>query len=519
MNATTFHRPRARSLATTAAIIIAAVVLTGADNARAVLGDGNFVEASTSPEAVSSGVSGVLSSDFDHDGSLDLAVTTFDDVNILLGDGSGDFSQAPTSPELTSGSDSRGIALGRFNADAHDDLAIANNDTDNVAILLGDGTGNFTEPVTSPEATGQSGPMDLVTGRFNADAHDDIAVVHLGDPAAVILLGDGTGNFEEPRSSPETTVLQPFDMDSADLNADGFDDLVVPGDTVPPGAPPGGAVTILLASNTGDFTEPSTSPETVSDAHAVTIGDFNGDGFPDIAVSGELGGLTILLGDGTGDFAPATAPTDATGVDAEKLTTGHFNDDDHLDIATANGFSPPGASILLGDGDGGFTQPSTSPEPAGTRPWAITAGQFDGEQRDDLAVGNLVAPPGYVTILLNKPAGLLVAPPVPSTPPPLVPVTPPVTSAPDTILHSVFDKIRDRTPTFVFSSTDVEAVFECSVGGADFTACASPFTTSPLERGATHTFVVRAVDDSGNTDPTPAQDDFKVKKRKQQRRR
>ena len=70
------------------------------------------------------------------------------------------------------------------------------------------------------------------------------------------------------------------------------------------------------------------------------------------------------------------------------------------------------------------------------------------------------------------------------------------------------DPTNDNTPTFTFMS-EAGATFECAVDTPTFTACSSPFTLSQLSDGS-HTFQVRAVDSSGNTDPTPATDSFGV---------
>jgi hypothetical protein len=88
------------------------------------------------------------------------------------------------------------------------------------------------------------------------------------------------------------------------------------------------------------------------------------------------------------------------------------------------------------------------------------------------------------------------------------------TTSPDTnITSESFAKTRDKTPAFTFASNETNVRFECSVDDGTFAPCTSPHTLSKLERGQ-HTFSVRAIDQAGNVDPTPAQATFKVAKRR-----
>ncbi len=77
-----------------------------------------------------------------------------------------------------------------------------------------------------------------------------------------------------------------------------------------------------------------------------------------------------------------------------------------------------------------------------------------------------------------------------------------VTSPDTTIDTGPSGLVNDSTPTFTFSSSEA-GTFQCRVDTASFAACTSPHTTAALAEGA-HTFEVRAVDQFGNTDPTPA---------------
>ena len=83
-------------------------------------------------------------------------------------------------------------------------------------------------------------------------------------------------------------------------------------------------------------------------------------------------------------------------------------------------------------------------------------------------------------------------------------------SPPDTaIVSGPTALVRGRTATFTFSSDDPGATFECSLDGAPFFACVSPFTTPPLP-GGDHIFQVRARDAAGNLDPTPTSFPFRI---------
>jgi hypothetical protein len=84
------------------------------------------------------------------------------------------------------------------------------------------------------------------------------------------------------------------------------------------------------------------------------------------------------------------------------------------------------------------------------------------------------------------------------------------TGAPQTLLKGKpHRRTRDRTPTFRFAADETGVRFQCKVDRGRFRSCRSPFTTKRLGLGR-HTFAVRARDDSGRLDPTPASYSFKV---------
>jgi hypothetical protein len=106
--------------------------------------------------------------------------------------------------------------------------------------------------------------------------------------------------------------------------------------------------------------------------------------------------------------------------------------------------------------------------------------------------------------------------PEPPPPPQPEPEPEPLDSAPPNamITKSPNDKTKKKTATFEFTGTDARAIssFQCKLDSGAFAPCTSPHTVK-VKKGK-HSFQVRAIDQAGNTDPTPASDSWKVKKKK-----
>lgn len=85
------------------------------------------------------------------------------------------------------------------------------------------------------------------------------------------------------------------------------------------------------------------------------------------------------------------------------------------------------------------------------------------------------------------------------------------TTPPDTTITSgPSAATNDPTPTFGFSSSESNSNFECKVDSAAYASCSSPQTVARLADGS-HTFFVRAIDEVGNVDSTPATRSFTVR--------
>ena len=159
-------------------------------------------------------------------------------------------------------------------------------------------------------------------------------------------------------------------------------------------------VTLLLGNGTGGFAAASGSPFAVgSTPYSVAVGDFNGDGKPDLAVANEFNNnVTVLLGDGTGGFAEAPGSPFAVGSTPSFVAAGDFNGDGKLDLVTTS--TDNNVTVLLGNGTGGFASASGSPFPVGTFPLSVAVGDFNADGEPDLAIANYFG--NSVTVLLNS---------------------------------------------------------------------------------------------------------------------
>jgi hypothetical protein len=378
------------------------------------LGNGRFLSDGSVPVPVSSGF--LVTGDFNRDGHLDLAIASSfpSQLIVLLGRGDGSF-EPPLVEPLTGTVSS--LVAGDFNGDGILDLAIGSSSgsSGTVTILRGRGDGTFdAQPPISLGGNG-FGPV-LTTADFNGDGRPDLAAV-TGSGSLTVLLQQPDGSFTTVSNPLVPVTTGPFSVVAADFNGDGKPDLAVTtiGFSSSPYAP-SSTVTVLLGQGDGHFVPQTVLP--VPNTGQLLVGDFNGDGKPDLALAGystkdHTQVLSLLLGEGNGDFPSSmTIPLAVNGsfFTGAPVIAADFNGDGRTDVAftgpvavsTGGGSRPSGVTVLLAQPDGTLGPPLSFT--VGQLPQALVAGDFNGDGRPDFAT---TTASGDVAVLLRQPDGTL----------------------------------------------------------------------------------------------------------------
>ncbi len=328
----------------------------------------------------------------------------------------------PFAPQQTfaTGSTPVSVAVGDFNGDGKPDLAIANFQANTVSVLLNTTAMGATTPSFAAQqtfATG-GGPEVVAVGDFNSDGKPDLAAVNYADGTVSVLLNTTAMGATTPSFAAQQTFAvgsHPQGLAVGDFNGDGKPDLAVANTGT--AATPGSTVSVLLNTTAMGATTPSFTAQqtftTGSRPVGVAVGDFNGDGEPDLAITNQGANTVSVLLNTTamGATTPSFAAqqTFATGANPFAVAVGDFNGDGKPDLAVAN-LNDNTVSVLLNTTAMGATTPSFAAQQTfatGTGPISLAVGDFNGDGKPDLAItneGTLPSPGTTVTVLFNTTA-------------------------------------------------------------------------------------------------------------------
>jgi hypothetical protein len=310
--------------------------------------------------------------DFTHDGILDLVGESYG-LSFEFGTPNGTFLPGPIISDNFNGITQ--FAYGDFNGDGNLDVAFDLGQTlqiTQMAVMLGDGKGAFSDPTLLSEREGLGQP---VAGDFNQDGKLDL--ITTGREFLLEFLGNGDGTFRKPVSYPYGYLGTAMQL--GDFNGDGKLDLILVG------APTGNMNFWYMQGNgDGTFQRPKqilTRKDTngcgATLQNDMQVSDFNGDGKLDFAFC-DGNGIGIMLGNGDGTFQPPFFYTfDTKGFGEFTFAVGDINSDGIQDLTVSEYEQWPHTDVtfLLGNGDGTFQPPQSLADAEAEL--GITVGDFD----------------------------------------------------------------------------------------------------------------------------------------------
>jgi hypothetical protein len=387
-------------------------------------GDGTFQPHQDFPTATRP--FSVATADLNGDGKLDLVLAgdLSNSVSVLLGNGDGTFQSHVDYPVPSPGGGPYWAIVADFNADGKPDVAAGYGDG-SVAIYLGNGDGTLQGPQTLQLRDSFGANSGAAAGDFNGDGKIDIAVTSSSGANIFLGNGDGTFTFLNVVASGDGPVT------AIDLNKDGRLDLIVVGTDSLHGT--SGAVYALVGNGDGTF-QPTSAEATGVWPYSVVVGDFNGDGAVDFAVTvlnvnyvslppcpncptpspPPPGYIALFLGLGNGTFggSPLISTVGTTNSLPVSMKAVDLNGDGKLDLVFANSGQSGSSldntvSVLLGNGDGTFQTEQNFA--TGVFPVALQVVDLNGDGKADLTVVSQVCKvtstscaPGSVSVLLGN---------------------------------------------------------------------------------------------------------------------
>lgn len=316
----------------------------------------------------------VAIADFNNDGNQDMVGAGESQLTIFAGNGEGDLISIS---HVHGGKNPVDFAITDLNEDGNLDIIVANHDTDHLTILLGNGLGEFQPAPNSPlRIIVRPHPHAVRAVDINQDGHMDLIIDHRDAEGLLILRGLGQGKFDLPGIIVKAGGDPYRGMAVGDVNSDGKPDLVTPNPT---------EVGILINTSNEQISFVQTSLVTADAPFAVELGDFNGDNMLDLIVASDEGSqlVELFLGNGHGDFEEADVSPFHSAPGGKKIAVGDFNGDGIGDAAVSS-YQSADVFVLLG----GTELIRTGYLPGDKHPWGLAVADLNRDGLDDLVIGD-----------------------------------------------------------------------------------------------------------------------------------
>jgi hypothetical protein len=290
--------------------------------------------------------------------------------------------------DQTTGTTPKSVSIGDIDGDGKPDLAVANSGSNTVSILRNTSTSGTVSFATKVDFTTGSSPVSVSIGDIDGDGKPDLAVVNGVDNSVSVLRNTSTsGTVSFASKADFTTGTGPTSVVIGDIDGDGKPDLAVTN---------GGSNNVSILRNTSSSGAISFATKVdffaASNPTSVAIGDIDGNGKADLAVTqGDGGDVAVLRNTSTsGTISFATRIVLGGGPGNYSVAIGDIDGDGKPDLAIAN-------LLFAGGGVSLFRNTSTSGTisfagrvdfVSGKFPKSITMGDIDGDGKPDLAVAN-----------------------------------------------------------------------------------------------------------------------------------
>jgi hypothetical protein len=269
-----------------------------------------------------------------------------------------------------------GLAVADVNNDNKPDIVVANNNENNVGVLLNDGQGTFLSQTTY--SIGKFSKSEYVSiGDINDDDKPDIIVRCDDDVDCVgFLLNYGNGTFHAPGFSSFLKILT-----VADINNDNHLDIIIANENEK-------KVSVIFIYDGFKFSpQTNSSFLSIEPPEFLTVADINGDSKPDIVFVNQLAHTVgVLFGFGNGTFHSLTTYLTGDGSYPKFVSVVDVNQDDKPDIIVVN-HRRKNVGVFLNYGDGTFP-PQTIYSTRGDIPRCLSVVDLNGDNKPEIIVAN-----------------------------------------------------------------------------------------------------------------------------------